>query len=540
MSETLALLCFAAAWLVPNHYPPWTSFQGEFVACFGALLLGGAVLRYKLRATVPLVAMAGFASAAIPLIQLCFGEVLFHADAVLSAGYVAGWALSISAAATLIRRDGAFFMDGLTACLVFASVASTGIALSQWLDVGKNLFANEIIPGNRPYGNLAQPNHLATLQMLGLVALIRWYDVRRVSRPVLIIGFTWLAFGMVMTQARVAWAAIVVLGAWFAWNARRSALRLTPATVGSGIALFGAGVIAWKPLNDLLLISSATTLGERIKPGMRLVHWQTLWDALWASPWTGYGWQQVSMAQRSGADAHPSTGELLFNSHNIALDLLLWNGVPLGALLLLTLAWWLVRQLRLCRSADQCMLIAGVAAIAIHGMVEYPLSYAYFLLPAGLMMGALEGIEPSGALRVFPCRVFAAPWALSGALLVWTGYEYVQVEESARTARLVAAGIGTDKVSYAPPPDVYLLDNQREFIRLVGTPAAPNMSEAQIDWMRRVTSRFTYASAMYRFALAAALNGHGDEAKRVLHTMCKIHGPERCEEGREGWIAPQH
>jgi len=512
------------------------SFQGELVSCIGVALVGAAALRYKLRPTVPLIAILGFAAALIPLAQLGFGEVLFHADAVLSAGYVAGWALSIVAAATLVRHDKDTFLDAFTACLVFASAASTGIALSQWLDVGKNLFANEIIAGNRPYGNLGQPNHLATLQMLGVVALLRWYEVRRISRGVLALAFTWLAFGMVMTQARVAWVAIIALAAWYAWNAKRCAFRLKPVDAGAGVALFAIGVAAWKPLNDLLLMSTATTLGDRIKPGMRLIHWKTLWDALWASPWTGYGWQQVSMAQRAGADAHPSTGELLFNSHNFALDMLLWNGVPLGGLLLLALAWWAVRQLRLCRSSDQCMLIAGIAAIAIHGMVEYPLSYAYFLLPAGLMMGALEGLEPSGRLRTLPRWAFAAPWSLCVALVIWTAYEYIQVEEAARTARLVGAGIGVDKVSFAPPPDVFLIDNQREYIRFIGTPAVAHMSEAEIDWMRRVTSRFTYASAMYRFALAAGLNGHGDEARHVLYTMCKIHGPERCDEGREGWL----
>jgi hypothetical protein len=376
---------------------------------------------------------------------------------------------------------------------------------------------------------------MATLLALGSIGLLRWFEARRISGLVLSLGLLWLGFGIVMSQSRTGWLMVAVIGAWYAFQSMRLQLRLRPAAVAAGVAVFTVGVIAWWPINDLLLLS-ADAWTERVAPGTRLIHWQTLWDALWRSPWTGYGWTQVNIAQRAAAEAHPSTGEVIFYSHNLLLDLLVWNGVPIGAVLIAGLATWYVKTIRAVRGPEECALFAGITAVLIHAMLEYPVSYAYFLLPLGLMMGALDarvraGVDATPGGR----RAFSGLYVALTGMLIIVGREYFIVEEDARTARLVAAGIGVDKVSVVTVPDVWVLDSLREHIRFIGTPVTTHMSNEQLDSMRKVSERYTYADILYRYAMAAALNGRQNEARGVLITICNLHIKQRCDEGREGW-----
>ena len=65
------------------------------------------------------------------------------------------------------------------------------------------------------------------------------------------------------------------------------------------------------------------------------------------------------------------------------------------------------------------------------------------------------------------------------------------------------------------------------------------MSSDQLNWMRKVSERFGYAPVMFRYALAAGLNGQPEIAQQTLARLCRIHEPNRCAEAREGWEALQ-
>ena len=43
-------------------------------------------------------------------------------------------------------------------------------------------------------------------------------------------------------------------------------------------------------------------------------------------------------------------GEYIEHSHNLVLDLLVWNGIPIGGLIILALAWWFIAHIRACRN----------------------------------------------------------------------------------------------------------------------------------------------------------------------------------------------
>lgn len=542
MLLTLGLATLALGFLMPGHYVPWASFEQQLVCAFGALLIGGAALRGTTHVAVSQIAALSALLATVPLVQWAFGQVDFRSDAGVSASYLAAFASCVVTGQTLAGRpdNRRRLIVGLSWALLIAALLSAAIALVQWLQLRWSIFIVDLRPGGRPYGNLAQPNHLATLLALGSVASLYLYELRRIGGAALAAASMLLSWGLVMTQSRTGWLFAALLLLWWAWQRRAVALRLPGAALFATLSLYAAGIAAWSPLNDALLLSAPADFESRLQAGTRWIHWPTLWDAAWREPWFGYGWGQVVLAQQAAVLDHPPVGEWLLQSHNLLLDLLIYNGLPIGFAVFGLLVWWFVRHIRACRSVEQWALIAAVGTVFTHALLEYPLDYAYFLLPTGLMMGALEALhpEPAGRLRL-PRWAYATVLAGLAGMLVWITAEYLKVESATRQLRFVMLGIGVDKVPDAPVPDVWLLDQPREFHRYWMTPATPGMSVERLDWMRRVSMREPRPPAQLRYALAAGLNGRPEEAAVTLARLCKLHAAVRCDEGRASWSAAQ-
>jgi len=137
--------------------------------------------------------------------------------------------------------------------------------------------------------------------------------------------------------------------------------------------------------SDVLLLSTGASVRGAISME-RLELWLQLWQAAMSQPLWGYGWLQVSVAQVAVASGAP-VGVMVEYSHNLLLDLILWNGLVVGCGIILVsillggrLLWVSSRMETLC-----CLLAVGV--VMVHAMLEYPLAYAFFLLPVGLFLG---------------------------------------------------------------------------------------------------------------------------------------------------------
>lgn len=542
MTLLIGFVALTLGWLLPYHFVPWVTFQQEWLAAVGALLIGLAVVYGPSRrsATVewPPLALLALATACVPALQCAFGQIRFVGDAVLASLYLAGFAMSIVAGAALVRERPDDLLGGLFGSFLAAGIVSVGLATTQWLQMGPISFITGMGRGGQAYANLAQPNHLASLLALATVGLLWFYETRRIGVLAASVALAWLGFGLAMTQSRTAWLFVALLAGTTLAMRRRTTLRTSPAAVVSAVLYFSALVYSWQGLSETMLVS-VTSLGQRLQSGPRGLLWRALADAVVDAPWLGYGWTQVGLATQAVSLEHITGRGQFRNSHNLVLDLWLWNGVPLGSLILLGLAVWFIAQLRRCRSPEQWLMLTGVTAVFVHAMLEYPLEYAYFLLPAGLLMGALDGLGGTPRAWHMPSWTFGISIAIAAGMLGWVGVEYMAVEESARQVRMVMLRIGLDKVSYVPPPEVRLLDALREFHRFWLTPARPGMTTAELDWMRSVQERFASPPTMLRYALAAALNERSQEASDTLLRLCFMNGPARCSEGQSSWLQLQ-
>jgi len=541
MSNSLlafAALAGIASWLAPNHYLPWLSFHAEvamvaaFALAFFAELVRSDTKTYRLSG----LAVAVLALSAVPLLQAVAGRIHFAGDAVLAFGYLVALGLSIILGTSLVTRLGAdAVFERLSWAFVAAATLSVGVQLYQWLRIdGLGIFAAELPDFARPFANVAQPNHLATMLFLGLVGVLFLYERRKLRGSVACLAALFLEFGISMTGSRTAWLAMAVLAAWLLWARAKAGLRLPVRAIillAGGFVLF---VVVWGPLCEALILASGRTMANQSQAGPRPMMWASMLDAISREPWFGYGWNQALVAHSRVVDAHPAAGRLIGHSHNLMLDLMVWNGIPLGLTLIGLLAWWFWKHGRACRSPFQACLLAALAGVFLHALVEYPLSYMYFLLPVGLMMGMLDSV-PLSRVR------FGAPrWSMllaasgSTALAVLITVEYVQIEANMRILQFELARIGTGTIQ-SKAPELTLMTHTREYLRFARFDAHAGMSPDRLAWMGKVAERFPFAKAQLNYAVANALNGRPEIAREVLARLCHMHTPRRCNDSLRAW-----
>lgn len=539
-ASALLVALLPVAWLLPNHYPPWLSAWQDGVAL---LVLSALASVFKRGTEIPAPWAVGIAVAlAAVALQWGVGLLMFGGDALAVAVYVVAFGLSLTVglAHSLPRQaDRLRLLPTLSLGVVLAASASVGIALVQWTGaINLGIWGADLPPGGRPFGNVAQPNHLCSIAFVGLCSLALLRERGLVGRAGFALGAVWMLLGMVMTGSRTGWLQVAALLLMALALARRCDARVGLWQVAALALVYGLGVLAWPAINEALLLAPGRAVDELASGGTRPLHWAAMLTAIAHEPWFGYGWQQVSVAQVRTADLQPHVGEYIEHSHNLFLDLLVWNGVPVGLLLIGILVWWFVTRLARCRDATVFWLMACITGLGAHAMVEYPLSYAYFLIPLGLWIGAVDGLQGQGARWVMPARTMQAAGLLFGGLLAWVAVDYLKAEQAFRLLRLESARIGAAGLT-TPPPDLHLLTQLEAFQRFAHTQARAGMSEAELDAMRKVTERFAFPPSMFRYALAQGLNGQPDGAALTLLRLCRIHAPVRCEEGRQAWASLQ-
>ena len=528
------------AWLVPNHYQPWPSAWQDGTAL---LLLFGAAAFAKRRAVFPALWVAAIGVTAVSVsLQWMTGRIDFGGDALMVLFYVGAFALSLAIGATLPGLQGEVRVSALewvAFVTAMSAIASVGIALVQWTgSLSLGIWGADLPSGARPFANVAQPNHLSTLAFLGVCGLLLLREAARIGSAGFWAGTSYLLIGMVLTASRTGWvqmAAFVVLALLFQ---RRTASQVRAAHVAGLVLIYVAATLAWPKINEMLLLSGGRGVMQQIEGGARVPLWLALLDAVGREPWWGYGWQQVAAAQQAVALDHPPIQRHFEHSHNIVLDLLLWAGVPAGGTIVVFCAGALVLQVRALRDPRALWLFAAALGIILHGMLELPLQYAYFLLPMGVALGAANALSAAGP------QVRCGVWGirLSGmvglALLTSIAVEYLEAEQSHRLLRLESARIGTARIA-STAPDLRLLTQLKGLLEFARTQARPAMSTAEVDEMRKVARRYPFPSAMLRSALVAGLNGRPAEARLTLAQICSMHPTARCDEARESWLTLQ-
>ncbi|MDD5334680.1 MAG: Wzy polymerase domain-containing protein [Rhodoferax sp.] len=471
----------------------------------------------------------------VPVLQYGFGLVLLSGTAWISSAYLIGFLLALLTGARWESASPGQLADGLFLAIGMAALLSVALQLHQWLALDL-LDAWSMGTGNgRPFANFGQPNQLATFLLWGLLAVVWGLLRRHIGIGTALFVALYMLFGLALTQSRSAWIAVgvLVLASWF-WR-RLWPDRLWP-WLAAGLTLyFAVCTLSLDWLSQALLLSKQAGASEavRIASELRPLIWSILIDAAWQHPVLGYGWNQVGLAQLTVALNRPPLQLLLAHSHNLFLDLILWCGIPVGLLVSFYLVRWFWLRLRAVSRAEDAVLLLFLLVVGNHALLELPLHYAYFLLPAGLIMGALNVRLHSRPIVLTGHWSLILPCLVSVALLTTIIHDYLRVETSYQELRFEQARIKTE--SPGKPPDVLLLTQWREAISLSRFEPTSGMSAHDLDWMHRVASTYPGGATIPKLALALALNKQPVEARQWLEKLCWIEPQPQCQAVRRYW-----
>ncbi|HEY8881418.1 MAG TPA: Wzy polymerase domain-containing protein [Roseateles sp.] len=355
----------------------------------------------------------------------------------------------------------AFCWGLLMAGLVTVGVCIVQVFLPAWAD--GNLIARSGVVGSA-VGNLRQPNHLASLMMWSSIAAV-FITERRGWRAALAPLLFIFVFTVVLSASRTGYGGIALLAIWGVVDrslSRSARLCLLATPLMLGVSWWGMSM--WSAESGHAF-RAASRLSEGAGSPTRVAILRDAWELTKANPLLGVGWGEFNFAW--SLTPFPDRPIAFFDhTHNIASQLAVELGLPWAGAVLLLLTWAVVKAWHaafgrpsyqplaiavvllaialaafrrfemhwavpaavlmawgaweIWRSAsapDDATLVHRsalmiVLTIALHSLLEYPLWYAYFLLPACFALGlALPSQAPSKPAG-------AAPWQVLGALLV--------------------------------------------------------------------------------------------------------------------------
>ncbi|WP_216069158.1 O-antigen ligase family protein, partial [Acinetobacter ursingii] len=316
------------------------------------------------------------------------GLVYFLQDALFSTIYFSIFILSVFIGLNIKANQQKKIFNLFLAMLVFVGCISVLMALNQrfmWL-TSDLLFSMNY--GNRATANLAQPNQLSTLLIISLFSLFYLYQNQKINK-IMMYGVTLIfLIGIVMTQSRSAWASCIVLSVLYLYFYHRKTdvihvLKLNTVFVGLTLNI--------PSLLNFLTSTQSSTAIDRLQDGStRFRIWPQLIHAAMNEPWTGYGWGQVSVAQLSTMTSQSTQGEWFTYSHNLFLDIMLWNGLIFGTVISLLIIYLLYHCYVNLKSKQDLLLFLGFMAFFVHSCLEYPYAYTYLLIPSGIFLGYIS------------------------------------------------------------------------------------------------------------------------------------------------------
>ncbi|NKI94430.1 O-antigen ligase family protein [Rhizobacter sp. SG703] len=543
----LACIAIAVPALLAFNVPPSATFLnqavallgwGGFTAAFCCQLAPGSLRWRDGGALSGALLVMGVAVLATAVLRGLPWPLAASAFAVL---FAAGWVVSVATALRRSEKAEAAFRATCIA-LVAAGLLSLVVGFVQyfaprWADGA--WIAIAATPG-RIGGNLRQPNHLSTLLLFSLIAGV-WLHERfsqrltQAARAGLIVFAVIALLGVVLTGSRTGALCTLFLSVWGVFDrglSRRARLLLGL----SPIAYVGmwVGMDVWAHHSSHVFGGEAQ-LNHADLSSSRFAIWNNTLSLIAQNPWTGVGWGEFNFAW--SLTPFPGRPVAFFDhTHNLPLQLLVELGIPVGLFVLALLLWALWRSFSnaLADTPSSGMVRCAfmmVLTMAVHSELEYPLWYAYFLLPTAFMWGlSLVGgpDEPAPGVKE-PSSWPQGVWlgVVSALLIAGT---CVAIGDYLSVVRIFSPGDST-----ASLPD-RIRDGQRSlFFAHHADYAAATTTEPASDALeayRRAPHYLLDARLMQSWATALEQSGDTDRARYVAQRLKEFRNPQN-----EGFFA---
>lgn len=470
-------------WLDPNHYPPWIVFENE-ASAFVALLLAVVALhllrsesgyRAPTRISVAPLLWLTVLGAAIA-VQHVLGLATLQ-QAWLGALYLMAVALAFvggGLAYAAAAEDRAVWEARAAWGLVLAALLSAVIVLLQYFGM-EHLFPIVAAPHGlfRPFGNLGQPNNQATFLVMGVVGLDLLRRRQRVRPVTAALTLFILIPAVVATGSRSGVLGALCAAFYLCVVPTRKENNFTLIWAASLLLLF----LCMPAINQFFAQQATRSASEVFSDSARVRLYSGLLQSLTEHPWAGYGFGNTGVAQSQMA-LLGYVGDPVTNAHNLALEFLVWFGIPLGLILTVSAAAWILYQWRR-GPGHHRPLYALLIPFVVHAMVELPYLYSFFLLPsgwvAGYLVAGIPGVRTMGwsARKSFLLGGFVAG---VGSLVV---YDYLRCADEFTIARFEYRKVGAVPTGHVPYRSIVLSDLQGQLDAL-RAPVSQDMNSQTI------------------------------------------------------------
>lgn len=532
-------LMWTLPFLQPIHAAPLTSFYGDWLTlALGLLALGTMAGRSCWQhASFPVLALplAGFV--VVIAIQYGIGRIVYGGQALAVVLYLA-WAILMAALAATLRR--AIGLEGMATVLAWfvavAGVLAAVLGVLQHYQIS-DLPHTLVVPklSAAVYGNLAQYNHFANFCSLALASLAFLYASRRVHWAAVAAGAAPIVFVIGVSGSRSSLlflAVLILLALLYAWRGGAGGRRLWVT-----VTLFAAGfaLAQWLATAPGLAAGSATeTVSQRLMGGegssgaINIAHRLQLareaWEMFLATPLLGAGWGQFPWHDFSYRALNgPPIETWPFNhAHNIVLHLLAVTGLAGTLLVAGSAALWAWGLRRAAVDLTHWWLLALLAVIAVHSLLEHPLWFANFLGIAAVVLGLSSGdnlpMRLGRAGRVVAPLVAAA--GLLYLLLIMSAYRGF---ERLFLAAPQLPGANEYHAILARAHREPLLRPYAELAIASGLPLDGGRLREKLELNGRVMRFAPVAGVVYRQAILLALAGEADAAASQFSRAARVY-----------------
>ena len=414
VSQVLASAAIGLPMLLAFNLPPSSTFLNQAAALIGwggwLTLLAAAWMPGSVwpRGSGLMALQAAFALLLLSALAAPLWAGLPWSLALSSAGLILAAALTAQIACALQHAGlGRAAFRAFCIGLVVAGVASSGIAIvevfaPQWAD--GDWIARSTIPG-RAVGNMRQPNHLSSLLLWSVIGAVWLGEARVLRRGVATALALLFIFAVVLSGSRTGALGMLIFAVWGGLDrrlSRRSRALLLLAPLVYAVGWFG--VSAWADLGQHAFIGETRFSTKGDISSSRYGIWANTLTLIHMHPWAGVGFGEFNFAWT--LTPFPGRPVAFFDhTHNLLLQFAVELGLPLAALVTAALLWALARALQQAlRARDHADPDAApmqraafmiVFMVLLHSLLEYPLWYAYFLLPAAFAFGLCLASPPA-------------------------------------------------------------------------------------------------------------------------------------------------
>lgn len=533
INTTLFVLCSLLiwSWLQPLHLLPWMSLHSEVLAFIAILAATANSLfsgKYKKKILLPRLAIWVVLFSLVVVVQYAFGKIQYFGDLIVYLLYLSAALLALLIGGNSDRSDE--LLDVMSFVVLIGGSITVIILLLQVLGMDvDSQYVNPMPQLRRPGGNMGQPNHAATLFVMA-IAGVCYLGVRRYLSALLVTLFLFvLILGLAITESRSGLISLLLMSIFgvikLLIDKRRSAVVYVLLFIGVQQLFWWLWPLFFfwfwgLSVGDAGGINRLSAMGGNL----RLIMWGEIFDAASQKPWVGWGWGQLPKALNATVDQYAISAPFTY-SHNIIIDIMVAFGIPVAALCCYGIARFCYSLLRNSRNFFVFWGGALVFPIGIHSLLEFPYAYAYFLIPACVLLGRIQGEFGSAVSIGIQQRVLVVIVCCTSALALWVMWDYIALEEDFRVARFESMRIGAPPSGYTPPQALVLTQLKSMALAARIQPSS-KMNEESILELREVALRFPYTGFQNRYALALALNNRADESLRQLKVIRVMQGEQ--------------